>query len=345
MSNITKLNTNDYKLGGNICKKVYDNLITLINNGLLNVKELCQNGDNLIIQEAKKNNINVKKESILIAMPTCISLNNCTGYYRYEKQMDNYNQIKKGDVVKIELGVNINGCINLFGDTFIYNEKDNEKKNEKDNRYDKYLSLLNKLEKSTLKLLKPQKLNDDIRMKIESLCTEQDCFPLENTVSYQAFENLLKSQDSKSIVLNYTPYYDDEDSLIVEPNICYEFEENEIYHINLTFIIDNLQIDNKTDHLLKELHESHIYNYNDYYYGLKHKSSKEFYQNIKSLHKNNAFDVNKYKENVKNRIGIKESYENGILDKYSIYYSKDNLPIFHRKFTAIVTKDGGFKLE
>ena len=229
-------------------------------------------------------------------MPTCISLNNCSGYYRYEKIQNNYNQIKEGDVVKIEFGVNIHGSIYLFGDTFVYGNK----------KYDQYLELLNKLEKSTLKLLKPKNLNDDIRMKIESLCTEKDCFPLENTVSYQAFENLLKSQESKSIVLNYTPYYDDNDDIIVEPKICYEFEENEIYHINITFVLDNIESDNKTEHLLKEEHESHIYYYNDYYYGLKHKSSKEFYQNIKSLHKNNAFDVNKYKEKVKNRIGIKE---------------------------------------
>ena len=66
-----------------------------------------------------------KKETVKgIAFPTSISLNDCVGNYLYEtsQEFENYNTIKKGDVVKIELGVNLSGCIANLGETVIYDD-------------------------------------------------------------------------------------------------------------------------------------------------------------------------------------------------------------------------------
>lgn len=336
----------NYKQGAKINNIVYQNILKKINiDSVLDVKELCKYGDACIFDEYQKlideyqKSINEKVEStaktFVLAIPTCISLNNCVGYYRCEEQesFENFNTIKKGDVVKIEFGVNINGCISIFGETFVHN----------DSKYDEYLKLLDTLEKSTIKLFKVGNLNDDVRMKIESLCTTKGCLPVENTISYECKKRYLKSQEAKFMILNYKPYYDVDDNLAVEENVCFEFEENEIYNINLTFILDQ-EIEDYTEHLYKEHHKSHLYVYNDYFYNLKLKSSKEFHSLIKKKYLNNAFDIREYNDNVKHRIGIKESYENGILDNFPIYYSDDKLPVFHKKFTVMVTQKGGVKI-
>lgn len=325
----------NYKIAGDICQNAYNNLKNMVYvDNILDIKTLCNATDKFIIDSGKLKTVKTSKESLFLAFPTCISINNCVGYYRYDSKCEEYNTIKLSDIVKVEFGVNINGAIFIFGDTFVFN----------DNKYDDYLILLDNLEKHVLKLLKPGYLNDDIRIKIESMCTEKNCFPLENTTSYQSFLKHLKTQESKYIITNYKTYYDEDDNLIVEPNTCFEFLENEIYNINLTFVLDNEESDNKNEHYFKELCETKIYAYNDFYYGFKLKSSKDFYNMIKSTHLNNAFDITQYNTTSKNRIGIKESYDNGILNDYPIYYSKDGLPVFHKKFAVIVTKKGGVKL-
>ena len=53
----------------------------------------------------------------------------------------------------------------------------------------------------------------------------------------------------------------------------------------------------------------------------------------------NAFNCIPYKNDCKNRVGIKHCLENGLLEQYHVLYSKDNLPVFTKKFTLIVGDD------
>jgi hypothetical protein len=54
--------------------------------------------------------------------------------------------------------------------------------------------------------------------------------------------------------------------------------------------------------------------------------------------------MTEYKNNVKYRMGLKESLQNGILNYYPILYNKEKLPIFFKKFTVIVGKENGINL-
>ena len=85
---------------------------------LLNTQALNEYGDNRIKEECSK----IYKREIIkgIAFPTSISLNNCVSNYIYENGNDEFNMIKPGDVVKIDLGVNLGGCISILGETIIY---------------------------------------------------------------------------------------------------------------------------------------------------------------------------------------------------------------------------------
>jgi methionine aminopeptidase len=56
-----------------------------------------------------------------IAFPTCISPNEICGHFSPLKSESN--QLKKGDVVKIELGVHVDGFIALAAHTIVVGEE------------------------------------------------------------------------------------------------------------------------------------------------------------------------------------------------------------------------------
>lgn len=319
----------------NTCAKICGEVFQFIKNSvlsgeILDVKQLQTLGDNMIINKCEQ--IYKREKNKGIAFPVSISLNNCVGYYLYEKNNDDYNIIKNGDVVKVELAVNISGCIAVLGETFIYKCISGQKD---------YINFLNTLQKDIVNMMIHGQTNDDVKMYIESKCTESKCFPVENTISYQHLDGQLNTSESKSIITNYV---DKNDEMVIN-NLCYSFEENEVYTINLTIIENNDEQTDETEHSYLELHDSHIYRFNEFYYNLKLKSSREFCSNMKNKYNTNAFNGIEYKNNIRSRIGIKESLQGGILKKYSIYYSKDKYPVYHKKFTVIVGKNKGTLLK
>lgn len=315
-----------YNIASKICGKVMKEIINNIKNKeMLNIIDLCNFGNRRINEEC--DNIYKKEKNKGVAFPTSISLNNCCGNYIYEESNgEEFNVIKNDDIIKIELGVNILGCIAILGETITTNDKT-----------DSIIELLNDLQKDIIKMIKVGEINDEIRIHIESKCTDEDCFPVENCISYQQEDGHLNAQNSKYMILNYQKYYDKNEYLTVEENTCYEFEENDVFNINLTIIKDH-EITESTHNYI-ENHDPHIYRLNDYFYNLKLKTSREFYSMIKSQHNNNAFDGREYFKNIRQRIGIKDSLNAGILTKYPILYSKDKLPVYHKKFTIVVGKE------
>jgi len=327
-----------YKIASNVCQIVYNEIIGSIAKGCLDLEDLTKYGDILIQKKAVNALQNEpaiplhKNSKHYIAFPCSLSLNDCVGNYVYQKDNCDYNKIKHGDVVKVELGVNINGCVSLFAHTYVHNENS------------QYLAVLDLLEEVVLQQLKTGNVNDEVRMHVESLCAENDCFPFENCISYGTSPNYLKTQESKYIIFNFQKYYDDDDNL-VQPNTCFELEEGEIYNINITIVENQSDCDSGIhQHVYKEFHKPHIYCFNDYFYGLKLKSSKEFYLKVKGDHRNNAFRMDEYSNVLKYKMGMKESYDNGILEAFPVYYTKDNCKVYSKKFTAQVTQNGGVKL-
>ena len=61
-----------------------------------------------------------------IAFPTCLSPNSFCGHYSPLKSEDN--QLQSGDVVKIDLGVHIDGFVGLVAHTVIVGEKESKGK-------------------------------------------------------------------------------------------------------------------------------------------------------------------------------------------------------------------------
>ena len=314
-----------YHASAKICGIVLKDIIGKITSGeILETNLLNEYGDKRIKEETDKI---YKRDYKNIAFTTSISLNNCVGNYIYEQGNDDYNIIKPGDVIKI------GGCIAVLGETIIYKSTDEDKNTE----YKKYLDFLDDLSKSIPKIMTPGNVNDDLKMIIESKCTEIGCFPVENTTSYQHLEGQLNTDESKYIITNYQKYYDEDDILTVPQNLCFEFEPGEVYTINLIIIPNDYEKEDETNHNYQEKHDPHIYRFNDSYYNLKLRMSREFCSTAKGEYDTNAFNCIPFKTNGRSRTGIKECLENCILEPYPILYNKEKLPIFHKKFTVVIS--------
>lgn len=308
-----------YNTSLKIAKKVYATIVENIEKGERNVVTLTVTSNKLIEEECDK--IYKKEKNKGIGFPVCITLNNIIGNYVGTAI------IKEDDVIKIELGVNIGGCIAIYGNTFIL---------QKNEIHEKYISLLNELQKMVIDIMKESETNDEVRVNVESLCSEHGCVPVENTVNYQHLEGQLRTAESKYIIFNYKKYYDMEDNLITEGNDCYEFEEGEVYTVSL-------KIHEETDAKYKREHEACIHRFNDYFYNLKLKSSREFLSKVKTKVGNNAFVSSKYLTTTRDKLGFKECIDSGILEEYPVtYVDNKNVIVYSKVFNVLVLKDKSY---
>lgn len=324
---------NKYNLAAQICGKVYKDIKNkIVEENILNVYELQMYGNNRITEEVKLTYKNCKNKGI--ASPVSLSLNDCVGNYIHEDTLDLYNNIRLGDVVKVDFSVSVDGCIASIGETFVYGNINN--------KHMEVLKFLDKLSSKIVKKIHSGEVNDEIRIYIESKCSDKNLFPVENCVSYQQFESHSKTSESNYIILNYKPVWDTNDTLVNEENLCFEFEEGDVYTINLTLV------ENRDDNKLREYTQyckPHLYRFNDHQYSLKLKSSRTFFSKVKAEHQNYTFGISEYNKDPKNRMGIRECLENRLLESYPIHFTKDKSPVFSKKFTLVVKKDSSYLLK
>lgn len=316
-----------YKTASEINKEVEKRLIEEIEKGELSVKKLSSIGNDLIKQQLEC--VYKREKTKFIGFPVSISIGNCVGNYIYEPNNDEYNVIKENDVFKIQFGVNIAGCISMYGNTFVY--KNNKVSIAETN------DLFIKLKKICEKTMFATETNDTLRQHLEIECSKYGYRPLENNVSYQGDKSELSHSDSKYIVLNHQKRTDIDGNILSHPNECFEFEENEVYHINLQLVKDETCLDTI------QRHNSHIYRFNEYYHNFKTKSGKDFYNVVKKECDSNAFVYADFDNNSFSKMGKRECINGGILDEFPVYYLKQkNDVVYSLCFTVLIGKQKGY---
>lgn len=319
-----------YNTSATICSKVYKHLKELvISNQERNIKNLCDIGNQMILTELSI--IYKKNKDKNIAFPVCISLNNMISNHTGEI----IDSIKDTDIIKIKLGVSLCGCISILTETFIIKEN---------KPVQRVINFLDDISEDILEMIKHEETVDEVRIFIESKCTEQIVFPIPNCISYQQEQSFIKTFDSKYMILNHLAKYDMNDYLLTEQNINFEFEEDDIFTINLTVIPieDDFEPNQVKYHTLDN---PSIYRINETNYSLKLQSSREFYNKVKKEHSHYAFDIKKHLNNPRDRMGISECKKNKLLDIYEVITPHNNLPVISKEFTIIIGKNNSKKLK
>lgn len=319
-----------FKLGKDICTKTFEELTQLLDNKeLSNTKEIHIKGMEILKTALNKlDKYKVKR----IAFPVSININhNIDNYLGTEEEL-----IEDHTVIKIKFGVNINDCIYIFADTFI--------RNSGDDRY-KYITYLHEIKNNIAESIGPEG-TDETKHYIQNFLIERECFPVENCLSYQQLDGHIKTPLSKYISLNHKKYYNYDDELIGEPDINYEYENNDIFTMEIQIIPYDHEEDDKYDKKYYERKdnngkhiEAHIGRLNEFFYGLRQSSSREFYTNVKKQYGNDYFDLRQYKT-PRERLGIKECIHGGILDRNKMLCLEDTtLDVYTICFVFIIIDD------
>jgi methionine aminopeptidase len=321
-------NFEKYKTSSKIVNKVLNNLFDVITDGI-KVSYVCALGDKLMNQELdliyrKKKLENGKG----ISMPTCVSINNIAGYYSPIENDDNI--IRKGDIVKVELGVHVDGFICINAKTkYLEDEKNKEKVSI-------LFKALNECKQEIKGKLKVGKKIGDIPLIYERICKKYNLSLLEADVdTYLHVPGLYCYQLSQGFVDSYNEDIDDAQHkmIVINKKLDVKMYDEEIRN-NDVFIVD-IMFSTGKGKLSNSGKMPMIYLRNlDNKYMLKLRASKNVLHN---------FNEKKYSypKNIreiycsKTLLGLKECIESEVLEPYYVLKEKSGEYIVQDKFVVV----------
>jgi len=208
--------TSKYKNAGQVANSVIAKLITESVDGK-NILELCELGDKLIVEGAKSVYKSNKKMERGIAFPTCISVNHIAGHYSPEA--GDKAALKDGDVVKIDIGVHLDGFIAVAAHTHVVG---NSSGRPTTGKAADAICAAHLAGDAILRLLKPGSKNSEIPGVVKAITEAFHVNPVEAVLSHQMKRFII---DATKVIPNKF----NAEQAVEE----FQFEEDEVYAIDI----------------------------------------------------------------------------------------------------------------
>lgn len=308
-----------YKLAGEIVNRTLNTLIESVKVGV-GVKELCDKGDALLLEETGKV---FKKEKELkkgIAFPTCLSVNNCICHFSPTKNDPDY-ILKEDDVVKIDLGAHIDGFIAVAAHTVVASS--DASKSISGRKADAILAAY-WAGQAALRLLKPGQGNYGVTETVHKVADSFKCKPIEGMLSHQLKQ--FKIDGEKTIIQNPN------EAQRKEHEKC-EFELHEVYAIDV-LISTGEGIGREKDTKVS------IYKKTEENYQLKLKASRALLTEVKNKHGNMPFNLRHFEEETKARMGVVECVSHKMIEPFQVLYEKPSEVVAQFKYTVLLMPSG-----
>lgn len=154
---------------------------------------MCLWSDNLLYDELGKV---YNKKAIFkgLAFPTTISVNEVCAYYA--PLPEDSTTIKEGDLVKLELGAQIDGFPAFVGHTMVIQSDKNAAVTGK--KADVILAAY-KAAQASLRLIKPGKINNQVTEVIQKVADSYEVNPVEGVLSHELKKHLI---DGNKTIIN-----------------------------------------------------------------------------------------------------------------------------------------------
>jgi len=273
--------------------------------------DICAFGDRLI--EELVLGVHSKVKSKGVAYPTCVSVNNCAGNFCPLTPQETI-VLKPEDVVKIDLGVHIDGYVSTAAHTTIIGQF----QNPISGRIADVVCAAYFASECAIRLLRPGKTNTEITNTIQRVANIFNVRPVQGVLSHDLSRYGI---DGKKIIINkFEP-----DQLAEEV----EFEAYQAYAIDIVMSTGEgktRQTDSKTT----------IYKRNpDVNYLVKMKSSRVLLNEIKKKHQNLPFTLRSL-EDQRSKLGMVELLKHDLVHAYPVLYERNGEYVAQFKFTALI---------
>jgi len=310
-----------YKMAGEIANRVLAELIKRTQVGV-SALELCKIGDDMIVQETDKVYKKEKEMMKGIAFPTQANVNNCICHYAPLSSVQNDFVLKDGDVVKLDLGVHVDGYIAVVAHTVILSEA-------KKSRAADALLAAHYCAEAALRLVKPGNENTKVTDVVTKISESFGCKAVEGMLSYQMEKDTIDGK--KTIIQNPT------EKQRQEHEKC-EFAVNEVYAIDMLISTGDgksRDMDFRTTIYKREP---------DQVYQLKMKASRAVFSEVEKKFDSMCFNLRSLDDEKKAKMGINECVNHGLITPFPVLFEKEDEVVAQFKFTTLLMPNGPMRI-
>lgn len=311
-----------YKLAGEMANRVLTLVSGLCIDGA-SITDVCVQGDEAILKETStvyNKKVDGKAVEKGIAFPTCISVNNVICHNSPLKS-DPAVALKTGDVVKVDLGVHLDGYIAVVAQTLVVGAS---KESPVKGRAADAVVAAYKAAEVALRMVKPGGKSGDVTKAIQKVAQDFKCLPIEGMLSHQLIRNKI----------------DGEKVIIQNPNEQQRKEHKECtFEVNEVYALDIIVSTGEAKPRQSEQRTT-VYKKTDTTYLLKMKASRALYTEVSKNFTTMPFTLRACEDEVKARAGLKECVDHQVLSPYQVLLEREGETVAQIKLTALLMPNG-----
>ncbi|XP_052329514.1 proliferation-associated protein 2G4a [Oncorhynchus keta] len=313
-----------YKMGGDIANQALRVVIEAAKSGV-SVVNLCEKGDAHIMVETGKV---FRKEKDLkkgIAFPTSVSVNNCVCHFSPLKSDPDYT-LKDGDLVKIDLGVHVDGFISNVAHSFVVGAT---KEAPVTGKKADVINAAYMCAEAALRLVKPGNQNSKVTEAWNKIAQSFKCTAIEGMLSHQLKQHIIDGE--KTIIQNPTDQQRKDHEKA-------EFEVHEVYAVDVLISTGEGKARDGGQ-------RTTIYKRDpSKQYGLKMKTSRMFFSEVERRFDAMPFTLRAFEDEAKARLGVVECAKHELLQPFSVLNEKEGEFVAQFKFTVLLMANGPHRI-
>ncbi|CAB1330123.1 unnamed protein product [Coregonus sp. 'balchen'] len=307
-----------YKMGAEIANQALKTVVEAAKAGVT-VVSLCEKGDAFIMAETGKV---FRKEKDLkkgIAFPTSVSVNNCVCHFSPLKS-DPEITLKDRDLVKIDLGVHVDGFISNLAHSFVVGvTKDAPLTGRK----------ADVIKAAHLCAEAALRLNSQVTEAWNKIAKSFKCSAIEGMLSHQLKQHVIDGE--KTIIQNPT-------DLQRKDHEKAEFEVHEVYAVDVLVSTGEGKAKDAGQ-------RTTIYKRDpDKQYGLKMKTSRSFFSEVERRFDAMPFTLRAFEDEGKARLGVVECAKHELLQPFNVLHEKEGEFVAQFKFTVLLMANGPLRI-
>uniref|UniRef100_A0A8C4EWW4 Proliferation-associated 2G4, a n=1 Tax=Dicentrarchus labrax TaxID=13489 RepID=A0A8C4EWW4_DICLA len=316
-----------YKMGGDIANQALHLVVETAKPGV-SVLSLCEKGDAYIMAETGKVFKKEKEMKKGIAFPTSVSVNNCVCHFSPLKSDPDYT-LKDGDLVKIDLGVHVDGFIANVAHSFVVGAS---KENPITGRKADVMKAAHLCAEAALRLVKPGNQNTQVTEAWNKIAQSFKCTPIEG----ECLSNVcvshgkgIRGNHESLLFRNSSDLFDHEKA---------EFEVHEVYAVDV--LISTGEGKARDGGLRTTIYKRDP----SKQYGLKMKTSRTFFSEVERRFDAMPFTLRAFEDEAKARLGVVECAKHELLQPFSVLQEKEGECVAQFKFTVLLMANGPHRI-
>ncbi|XP_010865536.2 proliferation-associated protein 2G4b [Esox lucius] len=313
-----------YKMGADIANQAMKTVVEAARAGVT-VVSLCEMGDAFITTETGKVFRKEKDQKKGIAFPTSVSVNNCVCHFSPLKS-DPEVILKDGDLVKIDLGVHVDGFISNLAHSFVVGVT---KHTPLTGRKADVIKAAHLCAEAALRLVKPGNQNSQVTEAWNKIAKSFKCTAIEGMLSHQLKQHVIDGE--KTIIQNPTDQQRKDHEKA-------EFEVHEVYAVDVLISTGEGKAKDAGQ-------RTTIYKRDpDKQYGLKMKTSRIFFSEVERRFDAMPFTLRAFEDEAKARLGVVECAKHELLQPFNVLHEKEGEFVAQFKFTVLLMANGPLRI-